>query len=42
LRMREDNDAFKEELTAYVFEPGRLMRLSKHFGLDFRNYLQVY
>lgn len=41
-RMREDNEAFKEELGAYVFEPGRLMRLSRHFGIDFRNYLQVY
>jgi hypothetical protein len=40
--MREKNEAFKEELTAYVFEPGRLMRLSKQFDIEFRNYLQVY
>ncbi len=42
VRMRENNEAFKEELWAYVFEPCRLMRLSRHFGIDFRNYLQVY
>jgi hypothetical protein len=42
VRMRENNEAFKEELLDYVFEPCRLMRLSRHFGIDFRNYLQVY
>jgi hypothetical protein len=42
VQMRERNEAFKEELEAYVFEPCRLIRLSGHFGIDFRNYLQVY
>jgi hypothetical protein len=40
--MQEDNKAFKDELGAYVFDPCRLMRLSKHFGVDFRTYLQMY
>jgi len=39
-RMREKNDTFKEELLEYVFEPCRLIRLSSHFGIDFRNYIQ--
>ena len=41
-RMKIQNEAFKEELIAYVFEPGRLMRLSRQFGIDFRIYLQMY
>lgn len=42
VRMRQDNEAFKEELMAYVFDPCRLIRLSTHFGNDFRNYLRLY
>jgi hypothetical protein len=42
VRMREQNESFKEELMAYVFEPCRLMRLSRQFGIDFRIYLQIY
>jgi hypothetical protein len=40
--MRENNEAFKEELAAYVFEPCRLIRLSRYFGIEIRKYLQVY
>ena len=42
VRMRIENEGFKEELMAFVFDPGRLMRLSKHFGVDFRIYLSLY
>jgi len=41
-RMREDNESFREELLAYVFEPSRLMRLSDQYEVDFRHYLQMY
>ena len=41
-RMKQENDVFKEELMAYVFEPGRLMRLSQQYEVDFRNYLSMY
>jgi len=40
-RMKQDNEAFRLELMAYVFEPCRLMRLSEHYSIDFRNYLQL-
>ena len=42
VRMRENNEAFKDELAAYVFEPCRLIRLSRYFGIEIRKYLQVY
>ena len=41
-QMKENNQAFKEELIAYVFEPERLLRLSKKSCIDLRNYLQMY
>lgn len=41
-RMREDNQAFREELMAYVFEPERLMHFSEHYEVDFRTYLSMY
>ena len=41
-RMRQDNEAFREELMAHVFEPGRLMRLSEQYEVDFRHYLSMY
>jgi hypothetical protein len=41
-RMRQDNNAFAQELMAYVFEPGRLIRLSDQYEVDFRTYLQMY
>ena len=42
VRMRKKNDAFKEELMAYVFDPERLMRFSKQYSVDFRTYLSLY
>ena len=41
-RMREDNESFREELMAYVFEPERLIRLSEQYSIDLRTYLQMY
>ena len=41
-RMREDNEAFREELVSYVFDPDRLMRLSQQYEVDFRTYLSMY
>ena len=41
-RMREDNEAFREELMSYVFDPDRLMRFSNKYSVDFRNYLSMY
>lgn len=40
-RMSQDNEAFKEELMAYVFDPDRLMRLSKSVSIDLRTYLSL-
>ena len=39
--MKEKNQAFTQELITYVFEPDRLMRLSRHFNTDFRSYLTL-
>ena len=41
-RMKQENDVFKEELMAYVFDPERLMRLSNQYSVNFRVYLQMY
>jgi hypothetical protein len=41
-QMRQDNEAFKDELMAYVFDPDRLMRLSDKYSVDFRTYLSLY
>ena len=41
-RMKINNAPFTEELMAYVFQPERLMRLSSHYEVDFRDYLRVY
>jgi len=40
--MKENNQAFRLELLAYVFKPDRLLRLSQHFQVDFRVYLKMY
>jgi hypothetical protein len=42
VQMREKNEAFKDELGAYVFDPDRLMRFSKQYSVDFRTYLSMY
>ena len=39
-QMRQQNETFKEELMTFVFDPNRMIRLSK--GLDFRTYLSMY
>lgn len=41
-RMKQENQSFREELITYVFEPERLLRLSKKECVDFRDYLQMY
>jgi hypothetical protein len=41
-QMRQNNESFREELMAYVFDPCRLMRLSEQYLVDFRTYLQMY
>ena len=41
-RMREDNESFREELMAHVFDPDRLMCFSEQYDVDFRHYLQMY
>jgi len=42
VQMREKNEAFKDELMTYVFDPDRLMRLSDKYSVDFRTYLSIY
>jgi hypothetical protein len=42
VQMREKNNAFKDELMAYVFDPDRLMRLSEKYSVDFRTYISLY
>ncbi len=38
--MKEKNEEFKEELMTYVFQPERMIRLSK--GMELRTYLSMY
>ena len=40
VQMKQQNEPFREELIAYVFDPDRMIRLSK--GLDLRTYLSMY
>jgi hypothetical protein len=41
-QMHENLLPFREELNAFIFEPGRLLRMSTQYGLDMRTYLKMY
>jgi len=36
---RETKQDFREELMSYIFQPDRLIRLSRQFNLDLQTYL---
>lgn len=40
-QMRERNESFRSELMSNVFDPERLIRLSKSFDVDLRTYLSM-
>jgi hypothetical protein len=41
-RMRETNALFREELLKTLMDPERLGRMSMHFGIDMRTYIQYF